>query len=264
MDDIELDDFGKKEDRPLEDRNDYDWDDYEQETTFNDGWRDESILEFNNDHPGGEIPNPRRDAGVMGRAYTEDMKNLLRELNINIRKGDGPNAKSLFEKLKLTVNRKGKVNGAEFDGVKIIILKGKKLDFTENVKFKSKVDEFQALAREAKKEHEKTAVGFMKETVPDVPVDDNLAESVLRDSIERLEEEISERSDEIIAGLTENEIREFRGILDVRLPTLEQQREGGITVENRIDALKTEENNWRDLADNSQRAQNNPNQKLLY
>ena len=34
MDDIELDDFGKKEDRPPEDRNDYDWDDYEQENDF--------------------------------------------------------------------------------------------------------------------------------------------------------------------------------------------------------------------------------------
>ena len=39
MDDIKLDDFGKRrEDRPPED-NDYEWDDW-QETTFNDGWRD--------------------------------------------------------------------------------------------------------------------------------------------------------------------------------------------------------------------------------
>ena len=61
MDDIELDDFGKRgEDRPRED-NDYDWDDW-QETTFNNGWRDESLLEFNDDHPGGEIPSPRKDA----------------------------------------------------------------------------------------------------------------------------------------------------------------------------------------------------------
>ena len=82
----------------------------------------------------------------------------------------------------------------------------------------------------------------------------------MSDSIERVNEEISERSDDIITGLTENEIREFGGILDVKLPTLEQQREGGITVENRIDALKIEENNWRELAER----QNNPEKKRLY
>ena len=96
-----------RSDRPPEDRedNNYDWDGW-QETSFNNGWRDESLLEFNDDHPGGEIPNPRRDAGVMKRAYTEDKKNLLGELNINIRKRDGPNAKSLFERIKMTVNQR--------------------------------------------------------------------------------------------------------------------------------------------------------------
>ena len=133
------------------------------------------------------------------------------------------------------------------------------MEFTKNVRFKSKLDEFQALARESEKEHEKTAVAMVEETVPDVPVDDNIAKSVLNDSLERVNEEISERSDEIMVELTENEIREFRGILDVKLPTLEQQREGGITVENRINALKIEENNWRDLA---QRA--DPKKKRLY
>ena len=47
-------------------------------------------------------------------------------MNININKGDGPAAKSVFEKLKVTVNRKGKVNGAEYDGTRIIVQKGKK------------------------------------------------------------------------------------------------------------------------------------------
>ena len=153
MDDIELDDFEKRgEDRPRED-NDYEWDDWQdwQETTLNDGWRDENLLEFNDDHPGGEIPNLRKDADVMKRAYTEDKKNLLRELNINIRKGDGPNAKSLFETIKITVNRKGNVNDAEFDGVKIIVRKGKGLEFTKNVKSASKLKEFEDLVREEKK-----------------------------------------------------------------------------------------------------------------
>ena len=117
------------------------------------------------------------------------------------------------------------------------------------------------MVREAKKEHEGTAVAAIEETVSDVYVDDNIAESVLSNSLGKIEEEISERTDEIIAGLTENELREFRGILDVRLPTLEQQREGGITVENRIDALKIEENNWREL---TERTQIGPEKKRLY
>ena len=256
---MKLDDFGKRgENRPLED-NDYEWDDW-QETTFNDGWRDESLLEFNDDHPGGEIPNPRKDASVMKRAYTEDKKNLLRKLNINIRKGDGPNAKSLFERIKITANRKGNVNGVEFDGVKIIVLEGKTLRFTKNVKLKSKLYEFNSLVKEAEKENEKTVAALIEDSIPGVFVDDNLAESVLNDSLDRLNEEISKRADEITAELTENEIREFRGILDVKLPTLEQQREGGITVEDRIDAVKTEETHWRDLAERAQQAE----KKLLY
>ena len=143
MDDIELDNFGKDNRLPKdrEEDNDYHWDDLQETTSFNNGWRDESLLEFNRDHPGGEILNPRRDAGVIKRAYTRDIKDLLRGLNINANKGDGPNAKSLYERLGLTQNQKGDVNGMEFNGVKIIVQgKGKEFRFSENVKFKPKID----------------------------------------------------------------------------------------------------------------------------
>ena len=78
-------------------------------------------------NPDAGIPNPRKDAAAIKRAYTEDKKSLLREMNIRINKKDSP---SLFERLKVTINRKGKPNGAEFDGVKISELKGKKLEYT--------------------------------------------------------------------------------------------------------------------------------------
>ena len=42
---------------------------------------------------------------------------------------------------------------------------------------------------------------------------------------------------------------------------MEQQREGGITVENRLEALKIEENNWREKAN---RVQNDPQKEVLY
>lgn len=90
--------------------------------------------------------------GTIKRSYTEDKKNLLRELGVNINKGDGPSAKTIFERLKVTVNRKGKINGAEFDGTRIIgariiVQKGKKIEYTGDVKKESKVNEFKELVK---------------------------------------------------------------------------------------------------------------------
>ena len=84
-----------------------------QETNIDDDWRNESIVVIDMSNPDA-MPNLRKDAGVIRKAYTEDKKSLLREMNMNINKGDGPSAKAVFEKLKVTVNRKGRVNGAEY------------------------------------------------------------------------------------------------------------------------------------------------------
>ena len=115
MDDIDLDNLDKPEE-PEEQQ--------EQETNIDDDWRDQSIVIIDTSNPHAEIPNPRKDASVIRRAYTEDKKSLLREMGNNINKGDGPSAKAVFEKLKVTVNRKDRVNGAEYDGVRIIVQKG--------------------------------------------------------------------------------------------------------------------------------------------
>ena len=135
--------------------------------------------------------------GVIRRAYTEDKKSLLREMGVNINKGDGPSAKAVFERLKVTVNRKGRVNGAGYDGTRIIVQKGKRLVYTENVKNASKVNEFKELVKRADAEHEKTAVALVEEKL-DVPVNSELANSVLSGSVERLMEEIDEIADGII------------------------------------------------------------------
>ena len=67
-DDIELNNFERRLNRLREwnddDDDDQEWDGYEQETSFNNGFRDESLLAFNRDHLN-EIPNARQDAGVM-------------------------------------------------------------------------------------------------------------------------------------------------------------------------------------------------------
>ena len=171
MADIELDDFVDRE---------------EEETKFDDDWRDESILDID---PGasvrGGLEAERRadrelgvGLGLKNRANTEEKKNLLRELKININKGNSPSARSLFKRLKLTVNRKGKVNGSSRTSRRLY-----------------KLNEFNSLAMKAKEEHKTTAVALMEETV-DVTVDNNLADSVLRSSLERLNEEISEKAED--------------------------------------------------------------------
>ena len=111
MDEIELDNLG--EDQPIEP------DEGEEETDMD--WRDESVIIMSGMNPDlrqGLEEEKQADRelgkiqGVRNREYTGDKKNLLKELGISLNKGDGPFAKSIFDKLKLTVNRKGNINGA--------------------------------------------------------------------------------------------------------------------------------------------------------
>ena len=231
MEDIELNNFDK--DRPEEDRAE----DEEETNIDNDDWRNESIVVIDTSNPDA-IPNPKKDACAIRGAYTEDKKSLLREMGININKGDGPAAKSVFEKLKVTVNRKGKVNGAEYDGTRIIVEKGKKLVYTEDVKKTSKVNEFRDLVKRAEAEHDKTAVALVEDKL-DVDVSNKLVDSVLRSSIERLDDEMSERANEISVELSDNELREFRGILATKSDEF----------------LKIEEKHWTDLIKKEPNAQ---------
>ena len=152
MDYIELDDL---DEQPVEEE------EGEEETNIDADWRDESFVIIGDPVREGLDEEKYADRelgkklGAIKRSYTEDKKNLLRELRININKSDGPSTKTLFEKLKVTVNRKRKINGAEFDGVRIIVQKGKKLQYTEDVKKSAKVNEFKELVKNAELEHKK-------------------------------------------------------------------------------------------------------------
>ena len=238
MDDIELDNLGN---RPVEEE-----ETGEEET--NTDWRDESVVIIGGFNPVREGLDEEKNAdrelgkklGAIKRSYTEDKKNLLREMHININKGDGPFAKTLFEKLKVTVNRKGKINGAELDGVRIIVQKGKKLEYTEDVKKLSKVNKFKKLVKNAKLEHQKTPAALVEETLGDIPADADLTHSVLRNSIENLESFIHDKVAEIEANSVtiDKKKKEFRGITKTADHNLD---DGG---------LKTQENYFCDLAKN--------------
>ena len=201
MDDIELDNLDKPEEEPEEQQ--------EQETNIDDDdWRDQSIVIIDTSNPNADMRgnlDAMREAnrdlgkglGVIRRAYTEDKKSLLREMGVNINKSDGPSAKAVFERLNVTVNREGSVNGAEYDGTRIIVQKGKRLVYTEDVKKASKVNEFKRLVERPELEHGKTVAAVVEEAVPDVTVNEDLANSILRNSIERLKSEI----DEMVANI---------------------------------------------------------------
>ena len=97
------------------------------------------------------------------------------------------------------MNSKGKINGAEFDNVRIIVPRGKRLVYTEDAKKLAKVTEFKELVDKAELERQKTPAALIEETLPDIPVNTNLEQAVVRDSVENLEHFIDEKVAEIEA-----------------------------------------------------------------
>ena len=186
--------------------------------------------------------------GTIKKGYTEDKKSLLNEMGIRINKQDSP---SLFERLKITVNGKGKINGAEFDKVKIIVLKGKRLEYTTDVSKTVKLNEFKELVKIAEERHAKTAEGFVERKITDVPPNEDLTHSVLRDSIESLENFIDEKEEEVnnwlkkpAYELTFKEDREAKGLIELDLPT-ELEEEGEIDINKKIIFAELEEGKWQ-------------------
>ena len=201
--------------------------------------------------------------GVIRKGYTEDKKSLLNEMGIRINKQDSP---SLFERLKLTVNGKGKVNGAEFDKVKVIVLRGKRLEYTVDASKTAKLNEFKELVKVAEERHAKTAEGLVEEKITDVPPNEDLTRSVLHDSIESLENFIDDKEGEVnnwlknpAYELTNEEDREVRGLLELDLPT-KLEEEGNIGINGKIDFAKIEEGKWQ----KKYGEEKNPQKKLLF
>ena len=134
MDEIEMGDFDRPEDR----QEDHQGEDRQEETNLDE--RDESMVIIDTSNPNANVRgnlDAMREAdrdlgrgiGATRRAYTEDKKSLLREMGINVNKGDGPSLKAVFERLRVRENGKGQRVG-EFEGKKIFVRRGKKLVFT--------------------------------------------------------------------------------------------------------------------------------------
>ena len=151
------------------------------------------------------------------------------------------------------MNKKGNINGAEFENVRIIVQRGKRLVYTEDVQKLSKVAKFKELVDKAELEHKKTPAALIEETLPDIPVTTDLEQAVVRESTKDLEHFIDEKVAEIeakraaagkedVVTIEWKKIREFRGITKMSDLNLDN---GG---------LKTQEIYFRVLAENEPNA----------
>ena len=178
-----------------------------------------------------EIPNVNRDIAGIKRSITNDVKKIFKDIfNVTIEKKNGHNSESILENTRFQ-NAK--------DGRFTIEFKGKRIGWIERAqagvrsvslfekKNKKLVDEFKNSMDGAAREFEKTPSSLVK-NLPDSAVED-----ILNMSVERISDEV----DNLTATLTEQELREFAGVLNPKGPT----------AEDRIKALETQVDYWESV-----------------
>ena len=181
----------------------------EEETSFaDDRPGDKSILIIDGSNPvftrvdvdgpsTSEIPNARRDAGVMRRHIIHDMKQFLKKgLGLTINKGDGPNSTIIYDKVRFTTDKDNKINGATYNGKKILILKDGELRYSTDKTKTSLVNEFKELLRKADIEHQKTPTPIAEKRAG-VDLPQNVMNNIIGGVNDRIDSEIDRRFDEI-------------------------------------------------------------------
>ena len=172
----------------------------------------------------GDIPDNFRG---LKRIITQERKMFLKNvLTVSLNKGDGPNSKTIFDNLQLTNDlRSKKNNGAKYKGVKIIVTKDGRYEYSSSSDKKTTqaIAEFKATLEKAKAEHEKTAIGDVEKQLEDfgsLGVDNVSQEevvSILSNVEERLSNRLNELQDDALevrrGGLTKAEVDELIGIL---------------------------------------------------
>ena len=104
-----------------------------------------------------DVPNIGRDAGVMRRYIIHDKKQFLKNgLGITVNKGDGPNSTILYDDLRTTTGKSGKINGATYKGKKILILRNGRIEYSTDRSIARYVNEFKDLLKKADIEHRRT------------------------------------------------------------------------------------------------------------
>ena len=171
-----------------------------------------------------EIPNVGVDVGNIRRAITNDVKKVFRSVfDVSIEKKNGESSRKVLENTKFISSKNGKVS-IEFKGSRIgWVERNGNVDLFEN-KNKKLVGEFRETMELAKLEYEKSPSSLVR----DMP--EEVVDSVLISSVERIEDRIEERT----ATLSEQQLREFAGVLNPKG-----------TPEIKIKALEAQADYWK-------------------
>ena len=174
---------------------------------------------------GDEIPNVRKDIAGIKRSITNDVKKVFKDIfNAVIEKKNGVNSESILENTRFQSAKDGRFT-IEFKGKRIGWIERDRSVSLFEKKNKKLVDEFKNLMDGAAREYQQTPESLVK-NLPDYVVKD-----ILNASAETLVDEI----DQITATLTEQELREFAGVLNPKGPT----------AEIKIKALEVQADHWK-------------------
>ena len=177
------------------------------------------------------IPNVRKDIAGIKRSITNDVKKIFKDIfNVTIEKKNGHNSESILENTRFQNAKDGRFT-IEFKGKRIGWIERDRSVSLFEKKNKKLVDEFKNSMDGAAREFEKTPNSLVK-NLPDYAVED-----ILNTSVERISERISDEVDNLTATLTEQELREFAGVLNPKGPT----------AEDRIKALETQVDYWESV-----------------
>ncbi len=227
MADIELDNIGEDRTEQGEAQRAEQVEEWEEEETSftenenNNGDHDDSALVIDDSNPEftpiadlGQIPC---EVGVYKRHVTYDQKDFLKKaLGVTLNKGAGPKSKELFNNLRVTLDSKGeKINGAEYDGEKILVLRNGKIEYSLNRAYVNDIIDFKKLLEKAKEEYNASIASVINESV-DASMSDEAVESVQDTVIEELESFIDDKYNELSLSDPEKNIeREINEIMHV-------------------------------------------------
>ena len=171
------------------------------------------------------IPNVGKDVANIKRSITSDVKKIFRDVfDVSIEKKNGKSSKEVLENTKFVSSKNGRIS-IEFQGSRIgWVERNLNVNLFEK-KNKKLVNEFKQSLELVKMEYEKSPSSLVR----DMPED--IVDSILNSSIERIEDKIDERT----ATLSEQDLREFAGVLNPKGPT----------ADLRIKALETQADYWK-------------------
>ena len=173
----------------------------------------------------GDIPNVNKDIAGIKRSITNDVKKVFKDIfNVTIEKKNGVNSESILENTRFQNAKDGRFT-IEFKGKRIGWIERDRSVSLFEKKNKKLVNEFKNSMDGAAREYQQTPESLVK-NLPDYAV-----ENILNASAERISDEI----DQITATLTEQELREFAGVLNPK----------GATAEVKIKALEVQADYWK-------------------